>query len=58
MHRALLGIALSALLFAVGCQQVQEPWTRADNPLEQERARPDDQKELLQHRLMWVQTDR
>jgi uncharacterized protein YcfL len=58
MLHKLLTIGLLALLLAVGCSRIHEPWVQDNDRLVQERARPAEQIQALQHRLLTVQTDR
>jgi hypothetical protein len=54
----MLTIGLLAVMLAVGCNRIHEPWVQDNDRLLQERARSAEQMQALQHRLLAVQTDR
>ena len=54
----MLTIGLLAVMLAAGCSRIHEPWVQDNDRLLQERARPAEQIQELQHRLLAVQTDR
>ncbi len=58
MKPVLLAIILSISLLAAACEPVQDPWTRSEDQLEQERSRSPEADQKLRHRFMNVQTDR
>jgi hypothetical protein len=58
MLHKMLTIGLLAVMLAVGCSRIHEPWVQDNDRLLQERARPPEQIQELQHRLLAVQTDR
>jgi len=60
MNKYLISIMLilSAAMLTVGCSRIHEPWVQDEQRLAEERARPPEQIQELQHRLLAVQTDR
>ena len=58
MLHKMLTIGLLAVMLAVGCSRIHEPWVQDNDRLLQERARSADQMQALQNRLLAVQTDR
>ena len=51
-------MAFCILVFAAGCQRVQEPWVRGPEQLKEERFRTSQERMELRYRLIQVQTDR
>lgn len=51
-------LVLLATMLIGGCSRIHEPWVQSDDQLVKERARPAQQIQKLQHRLLRVQTDR